>query len=518
MSPLGLISLPVLFLEIFKMPNHDSALLGDLSHRVPALVPRSKGLFWGGEWHAPNGLSSFDTFNPSNGQKLGTVYEAGPCEVDAAVDAALDAFSAWAMTSPLERARCLREAAARIRSNALDLALLDAANCGNPVNAMQADAEIAATQLEYFAGLVLERKGETIPTGDGSLNYTLREPIGVVARIFPFNHPFMFAAGKIAAPLAAGNTVVIKPPEQAPLSTVRLMELLADVFPTGVVNCVTGGRATGAALASHPRIAAIGLIGSVQAGKAVLQAAAESMKHTLLELGGKNAMIVFADADFDRAVDGAARGMNFTWCGQSCGSTSRLFLHDSIYDRFITSLVATVRERYVPGMATHMGTTMGALASPAQFDRTMRYIREGLAAGARLVCGGGPPTDPELSSGLFVEPTIFADVDVSMSIFREEIFGPVLSVIRWSNEDELFSAVNGLDFGLTASLWSENLSTALRGAARVEAGYVWVNNCAVHIPGAPFGGFKQSGVGREESKDELLEFTRIKNVNVALDV
>lgn len=497
-------------------PNQGESPINDLAPRVPALIPASKGLFWGGAWQTPVNARSMDTFNPSSGKRLGAVYEAGACEVDAAVAAARDAFPGWAATPPLERARRLREAAARIRANALDLALLDAANCGNPVRAMRADAEIAATQLEYFAGLVLELKGDTVPTGNGSLNYTLREPLGVVARIFPFNHPFMFAAGKIAAPLAAGNTVIIKPPEQAPLSTVRLMELLADLFPPGVLNCLTGGRETGAALAAHPRVAAIALIGSVSAGKAVLHAAADTMKHTLLELGGKNAMIVFADADFDKAVAGAARGMNFTWCGQSCGSTSRLFVHDSIHDRFVVELAARVKESYVPGPATDMRTTMGALASRPQFDRTLRYIREGVEAGAQIVCGGKPSSESRLADGLFVEPTIFTDVDVSMSIAREEIFGPVLSVFRWRDEAQLFDAVNALDLGLTASVWTTSLKTAHRSAARIEAGYVWVNDCSIHIPGAPFGGYKQSGIGREESKEELFEFTRLKNVNVAL--
>lgn len=488
----------------------------DLSSRVASLVPASKGLYWGGEWHTPAGARMFDTINPSTGARLGAVFEATSHDVDAAVAAARTAFPAWAATPPLERARRLREAAARIRANALDLALLDAANCGNPVGAMRADAEIAATQLEYFAGLVLEVKGETLPTGNGSLNYTVREPLGVIARIFPFNHPFMFAAGKIAAPLAAGNTVIVKPPEQAPLSTVRLMELLADLFPPGVLNCVTGGRDTGAALAAHPGIAAIALIGSVPAGKAVLHAAADTMKHALLELGGKNAMIVFPDADFDKAVAGAARGMNFTWCGQSCGSTSRLFVEDSIHDCFVEALAVRVKDSYVPGPATDLRTTMGALASKAQFDRTMRYIRAGVEEGARLVCGGKRPDDPRLEGGLFVEPTIFADVDASMSIAREEIFGPVLSVMRWRDEAQLFDAVNALELGLTAAIWTTSLKTAHRSAARVEAGYVWINDCSIHIPGAPFGGYKQSGIGREESKEELYEFTRLKNVNVAL--
>jgi len=410
----------------------------------------------------------------------------------------------------------LREAAARIRANAEDLALLDAADCGNPVKAMVFDAEIAATQLEYFAGLVLEIKGETLPTGNGSLNYTRREPLGVVARIFPFNHPFMFAAGKIAAPLAAGNTVVVKPPEQAPLSTLRLMELLEGVFPPGVLNCVVGGRDVGATLVAHPQVAAIGLIGSVPAGKAVLHAAADSMKHTLLELGGKNAMIIYPDADFERAVDGPGRGMNFTWCGQSCGSTSRLFVHESLHERFVAALVERIRSSHVPGLATDMRTTMGALINQPQYQRSLDYIALAQSEGATLAAGGRHPSDPRLAKGFFIEPTVLTNVTPGMRVAREEIFGPVLSVLRWSDADALFEAVNGVEYGLTASIWTRDLVTAHAAAARVEAGYVWVNDCSAHFIGAPFGGYKQSGRGREESKEELFEFTQIKNINVSM--
>jgi acyl-CoA reductase-like NAD-dependent aldehyde dehydrogenase len=303
----------------------------DLSNRVQSVLPLERGLFWGGEWHHPEGVATLQSFNPSNSELLGEVHVARPQDADAAVGAARRAFPAWAATPPLDRSRCLREAAARIRANAVDLALLDAADCGNPVKAMVFDAHIAA-------------------------------------------------------PLAAGNTVVLKPPEQAPLSTVRLMELLRDLFSPGVLNCVTGGRETGASLASHPDVAAVGLIGSVPAGKAVMKAASATLKRTLLELGGKNA----------------------------------------------------------------------------------------------------------------------------------KIFGPVLSVLRWSNTQDMLLAVNSVEFGLTASIWTQDLITAHQTAQAVQSGYVWVNDASSHFTGAPFGGYKHSGLGREESKDELFEFTQIKNVNVSM--
>jgi betaine-aldehyde dehydrogenase len=493
-----------------------ASLQDDLSAQVAGCLPKSSGLYWGGAWHAPANGATLTSINPSTGETLREVSCAGPEDVAAAVRAANQARRSWAATPPLERARCLRETAQRVRAHADELALIDAADCGNPVKAMRVDAQIAATQLEYFAGLVLEIKGETLPTANGALNYTLREPVGVVARIFPFNHPFMFAAAKMAAALAAGNTVVMKPPEQAPLSTIRLMELLEDVFPPGVLNCVAGGRETGAALASDPGVHAIGLVGSVQAGKAVLRAAADTMKPALLELGGKNAMIVYPDADFDKAVAGAIKGMNFAWCGQSCGSTSRLFVHESLHDRFVDALLTQLGRAYRPGIATDLRTTMGALASRAQYERSLNYIERGRAEGATLAYGGKHPDDPKLAAGFFVEPTVFVDVRPEMAIARDEIFGPVLSVLSWRDERDMLAAVNGLDLGLTGAVWTQNLNTAHRVAAALEAGYVWVNDTSTHITGAPFGGYKQSGMGREESKDELLQFTKVKNVNVVL--
>lgn len=498
------------------MLNQSMSDATDLSAFVSQVIPSNLTHFWGGQWHESQSGQTFQTLNPSTGEVLATLPVADHSEVDAAVCAASAAFPAWSKTPPLVRANCLRAAAALVRENAKELALIDAADCGNPVKAMLFDAEIAATQLEYFAGLVLEIKGETIPTGNGSLNYTVREPLGVVARIFPFNHPFMFAAGKIAAPLAAGNTVVIKPPEQAPLSTLRLMALLEPVFPPGVLNCVLGGRETGQSLVAHPDVAVIGLIGSVDAGKSVMRSASDSLKRTLLELGGKNAMVVYPDADFSKAVNGAVKGMNFTWCGQSCGSTSRLFIHTDLHDRFVAELVQRIHALHRPGIATNMNTTMGAIINKPQFDRVLGFIQSAIDQGAHLACGGQRPDDAQLHAGLFIEPTVFTQVTPSMKIAQEEIFGPVLSVFRWSDESDMMQQVNATKFGLTASIWTKDLQTAHRAASAVEAGYVWINDSSAHFTGAPFGGMKQSGLGREESKEELFEFTHLKNINVSL--
>jgi betaine-aldehyde dehydrogenase len=344
---------------------------------------------------------------------------------------------------------------------------------------------------------------------------TVREPLGVCGRIVAYNHPLMFTAAKFGAPLAAGNTVIMKPPPQAPLSAFRMMELIGDILPPGVLNVVTGGRECGEALTAHPLIPMVTLIGSVPTGRAIAAGAGTSLKRTLFELGGKNALIVYPDADVKRAVEGAVRGMNFTWCGQSCGSTSRLFLHESVHDEVLAG-VAEAAKAYKPGIPTEMDTTMGAIVSKAQHDKILRYIELGKKEGARLVAGGKVPSDPALAKGFFVEPTIFADVTMDMRLAQEEVFGPVLSVIKWRDEEEMFEQVNSVEYGLTAAIFTTSLATAHRAASRVEAGFVWVNNSSFHFLGVPFGGYKQSGIGREESIDELLSFTQIKNINITL--
>src|SRR5262249_11369734 len=330
-------------------------------------------------------------------------------DVDAAVAAAKAAFKEWRNVLPLERAKMLRRIAEVLRKHAQELALIDAADCGNPVAEMVSDATVAAAQTEFFAGLVTEMKGSSIPMGPGVVNFSVREPRGVVGRIIPFNHPFMFCAGKAAAPLATGTTVVMKPPEQAPLSSLRLAELIDGILPPGVFNLVPGGREAGSALASHKDVAMIALIGSVPTGRAVMKAASDTLKPVMLELGGKNALIAYPDADPDDVADGVIGGMNFTWCGQSCGSTSRAFVHAKIYDAVIERVKAKVAH-YKPGIPTDPATTMGAIISKAQYEKVLGFIDSAKKDGATLVHGGGPPKDPKLANGYFIEPTLFADV------------------------------------------------------------------------------------------------------------
>ena len=487
--------------------------MGDIA--IEAALPRHLNVYAGGSWQAPLSGRYAETFNPGNGTVLASVADAGKDDVDAVVARACKGFAVWRDVVPLERARILKEIAALLRRHGDELALIDAANCGNPYTEMRGDAAIAAAQMDFFAGLVTEMKGDTIPMGPDRVNMTIREPLGVVARILAFNHPFMFCGGKMAAPLAAGNAVIIKPPVQAPLSALRLAELVDGLLPEGVFSVLPGGTEAGAALAEHPGVDKVTLIGSVAAGKAVMRSAADTLKPVLLELGGKNALIAYPDSHPVKIADAIVAGMNFGWCGQSCGSTSRAFLHDDLHDAVLALLPERIA-RYKPGIPTEPGTTMGALVSREHFDRVMGYIESAKAEGARVVTGGHAVTDGALSLGCFIAPTIFADVTPGMRIAREEIFGPVLAVRRWSDEAAMLGEVNGLDVGLTCAIWSRDLATAHRAASRVEAGFVWINEVGRHFLGAPFGGVKQSGIGREEGIGELLSFTHEKNVHINL--
>ena len=477
-------------------------------------LPANRRLYYGGTWHDTVAGHTMAVSSPSTGEDLGLVQTGDAADVDHAVAAAHEAYLLWREIPAQERATCVRKAAQILRDNADELARLDALDGGNPFQAMRYDVLMSADYMDYFAGLVVEMKGVTIPIRPGVLNYTLREPLGVIARIGAFNHPLLFVAGKCGAPLAAGNTLIVKPADQTPLSALRIAELWHDVFPPGVFSIVTGGREAGAALAEHPRVAKIGFIGSIQAGRAVAKAASATLKALTMELGGKNALIACPDVDPATIAKGVVRGMNFRYVtGQSCNSTSRIFLHDDIYEATLPHIVAEVKQIRV-GLPTDPETEMGCLSSQAQFDKTMSYIEIAQQQGARLLTGGKRPADPALDRGFFVEPTVFADVTDDMRIAREEIFGPVVSILRWSDEKDLVARVNALEYGLTGSIWTHDLDRAHRLAGKIQSGYIWINDAATHYVGVPFGGYKQSGYGREESIEELYACTQIKNINL----
>lgn len=478
-------------------------------------LPAVRDLFYDGQWHKPQGGYGH-TLDPATQTDLGPVACANTQDVDHAVQAAHRAFQTWRKVAPAERAALLRKLAIRIRECNEEFAWLDAINCGNPIREMARDALAAADQLDYFAGLVREIKGQTVPMGDDALNYSVREPYGVVARIVAYNHPLMFLAGKLAPAVAAGNTVVLKPPVQAPLSAYRLADLVAEIFPPGVINILSGDRECGEALVAHPLVKKVALIGATQTGVSILKAAAAKVMPAILELGGKNPLIICADADLDKAIQGAVSGMNFTWAGQSCGSTSRCFVHRSIYEKVIDGIRSRIAAQHRCGIPTNPQTTMGCLISEPQYDKVLGFIESAHAQGARLVCGGSAPTDPALKNGWFIEATVFADVTPAMRLFQEEVFGPVLAITPWEDESELLAQVNSLDYGLTASIWTSNLVRGHRLAAQVESGFVWINKVGSHFLGAEFGGYKKSGMGREEGLSEILDWTQAKNIHVAL--
>ncbi|MEC9367895.1 MAG: aldehyde dehydrogenase family protein [Pseudomonadota bacterium] len=473
-------------------------------------------LYYGGKWHPSADGGQIQVHNPANLAHLANVEQAGATDLDSAVTAAKAGQGEWKKTKPLHRTQAIREAARRIRENKAELALLDAMDSGNPLKGMAFDVELGATLMEFFAGLATEIKGDTIPSGEGQVNYVTREPVGVVARLVPFNHPLMFACAKIAAPIVAGNAVILKPSEETPLSALRMAELIGDLFPAGVLNVLNGGRELGEAITRHPGIANVSLIGSVNTGKAVMQGAASTLKRMSLELGGKNALIVFPDADVDGAIAGAVKGMNLGWtAGQSCGSTSRVLVHDDHYEALVEG-IGEAFEAVRLGDPARADTEMGCLSSRSQFDKVNRYVALAREEGARQVAGGDAGMQGQLANGCFVRPTLFADVTPQMRIAREEVFGPVLSVLKWSDYEEMIETVNGVELGLTASIWTRNLDTALRTVADIHAGYVWVNNSSDHFLGAPFGGVGQSGIGREECLEELLSYTEQKNVNITI--
>jgi acyl-CoA reductase-like NAD-dependent aldehyde dehydrogenase len=456
-----------------------------------------------------------DSHDPATLEPTGRVPAATARDIDRAVRSAAKAQIAWAARSVWERAAALTALATAIRARGPEILALEARDTGNTIGKLQADVQIAAGYLEYFAGLASELKGETIPATASGLHLTLREPFGVVARIVPFNHPFMFAAAHLAAPLMAGNAVVVKTPETSPLTGSILAELCHATLPPGLVNIVHGfGMPAGDALIRHPLVRRIGFTGSVATGLAIQRAAAESgVKHVTLELGGKNPFIVFPDADLDRVVEMAIAGMNFSWAGQSCGSTSRLLLHESVHDLVVERVAARMKSLRL-GSPLDAASEMGPVNSARHRERIMALIDSARREGARLVTGGGRPVGEGFAKGYWIEPTLFADVTPAMRIAREEAFGPVVCAQRFTSEEEAIAIANGTDFGLTAAVWTRDLPRALRMVRAVQAGTVWINTAGQHFVGTPFGGWKDSGLGGEECLDELLSYSQVKAVHV----
>lgn len=487
------------------------------SARLPASAAQALKREWrlliGGRLRGSRSGRTFERVSPVTETVIARVPDAGVADVEDAVEAAYQARAVWRDTSAPARAAAVRALADLVERHAEELALLDTIDAGSPISNSRADVAVAVSQLRMFAGLALELKGDTIPASN-ALHLTVREPVGVTARIVPYNHPLMFAC-KIAAPLVAGNPTVLKPPESAPLSALRLAELAQEVFPPGVLSVLVGdGPEVPDALVRHPRVRRIGFIGSEPTGRAIQRAAAESgVKDVTLELGGKNAMVVFSDADLPAAAEGAVFGMNFTWSGQSCGSNSRLLVQREIHDELVARVVELVEARRI-GDPLAEWSEQGTMINRAQYDKSLRYIDIATGEGAKVATGGGPPSGAGFERGLYVRPTVLTGVTPSARIAREEVFGPVLSVIPFDSEREAVEIANGVDYGLTASVWTRDLDRAHRVVRAFEAGHTWINGSSRHFPNVPFGGVKGSGVGREESLEELLSYTDLKAINV----
>ena len=481
----------------------------DDTRDVPVL-----GSLIGGRVADPSTDGLIDVDDPAMGRRLARIEDAGPPGVDSAVAAAAAAAADWRRTPARERGALVTKLADAITAEAERLATLDTLDTGNPITAMRADVAKGARLMSETAGLALEVKGETFPLP--GLHYTVREPWGVVGRMITFNHPTMFTAARLGAALVAGNTVVLKPSELAPLSALAIGELAATVLPAGVVNIVVGGPATGAALVAHPSIERLSFTGSTATALRIQAAAAASgrVKTVTFELGGKNPIVVFDDVDLDEAAAAVVRGMNFTRVqGQSCGSTSRLIAHRSIAGPLLER-VADRAGRIRIGPPLDETTEMGSLISTAARDRCIELVGDAIRRGARLVAGGSAPDDGDLAGGAFLAPTVVDGVPDGTPLAEEEVFGPVLTATTFDDEDQAISLANAGRYGLTAAVWTTDIDRALRLTDAIEAGYIWVNDVETRFPAVPFGGWKDSGVGSEHGIEEIRSFTRVKAVNV----
>jgi aldehyde dehydrogenase (NAD+) len=469
-------------------------------------------LLIGNRWLASQSGKTFATVNPSTGEEICQVAEADAADVDLAVEAARAAFEhgPWRRMKASERGRLLYRLAELIESNGDALARLEALDNGKPVSVAKAvDVAKTVACYRYFAGWADKVHGKTIPIDGDFLCYTRHEPIGIVGQIIPWNFPMLMMAWKLAPALATGNTVLLKPAEQTPLSALRIGELIVEAgFPEGVVNVLPGfGPTAGAAIAGHMDVDKVAFTGSTEVGHLIMEAAAKSnLKPVTLELGGKSPNVIFADVDLDEAVEGAHMGL-FSNQGQSCCAGSRVFVEETIYKQFMGKSIARANRRVV-GDPFDPRTELGPLIDQTQFDRVMGYIESGCCEGATLACGG----DRIGSRGYFIRPAVFADVHDRMKIAREEIFGPVMSVIPFKTVEEVIARANSTKYGLAAAVWTRDMKRALAVANGVRAGTVWVNCYNVLDTRAPFGGFKQSGIGRELGEYGLQQYTAVKSV------
>lgn len=472
-------------------------------------------LYIGGSYVDASSGESFQTINPATGEVLCTVQHAGVDDVDRAVSAARAAFQEWSATPGAERGRILNRAVALLRQRNDELAHLEVLDTGKPIQeASVVDVASGADCIEYYAGLAASLHGEHFDLG-ASFAYTRREPIGVCAGIGAWNYPLQIACWKAAPALACGNAMIFKPAELTPLTAPKLAEIFSEAgVPDGVYNVVQGDARTGRLLTRHAGIDKVSLTGEVDTGKLVMADAASTLKHVTMELGGKSPLLIFADCDVENAVSAAIMA-NFYTQGEVCSNGTRVFVESAVREQFLERLLERVKQMRI-GDPLDPETHVGALISAQHRERVIGYIEAGKASGARLLCGGGPPDDPALGAGFFVEPTVFDECSDDMPIVREEIFGPVMAVLTFETEEEVVARANDTPYGLAAGVFTRDIQRAHRVVAQLQAGTCWINNYNITPVEMPFGGTKQSGIGRENSLTTLNHYTQLKSVYVEM--
>jgi acyl-CoA reductase-like NAD-dependent aldehyde dehydrogenase len=497
------------------VPSIESAAAGAKGHVREFLTGPAKKLLIDGKWVAARSGKTFETINPANEEVLGLVAEGEKADVDDAVRAARKAFETgkWPSIGPHQRARYLFKIAEMVEDHADELAQLITLDNGKPISESVIEVNRTAETFRYYAGWVTKSYGETNPSDPSMFNYTLREPVGVCGQIIPWNGPLATVSWKVAPALAFGNTLVLKPAEQTPLPAIRLGELICEAgIPDGVVNIITGfGETAGAAIANHPDIDKVAFTGSTEVGKLILQASAGNLKRVSLELGGKSPNVIFPDADMEQAVALSATGV-FRNQGQVCCAATRMFVQEGIYDEFADRISAKANEVKL-GQPLDPSTTMGPLVSSEQHERVLGYLKLAHDEGAHAKAGGerGPQ-----SKGYFVKPTIYTGAKNGMRIAQEEIFGPVAVLIPFKDENDAVLQGNDTTYGLGAGVWTQDISRAHKVARALKAGSVWVNCYGVIDPISPFGGYKESGFGRELGRHSIDLYTQIKSVYIKL--
>ncbi|UOY93194.1 aldehyde dehydrogenase family protein [Ectobacillus sp. JY-23] len=488
----------------------------ELREKVATFLQGKKRLYINGQFIESASQKTFETPNPATGETLATVYEASREDIHRAVIAARQAFDEgpWSKMAAAERSRLMYKLADLMERDQLELAQLETLDNGKPIReTTAADVPLAIEHMRYYAGWATKIVGQTIPVSGNYFNYTRHEAVGVVGQIIPWNFPLLMAMWKLGAALATGCTVVLKPAEQTPLSALYLAELIEEAgFPKGVVNIVPGyGESAGQALVNHPLVDKIAFTGSTEVGKIIMKQASESLKRVTLELGGKSPNIILPDADLSRAIPGALNGVMFNQ-GQVCCAGSRLFVPKKMFDNVVADL-ALYSKNLQQGAGINPDTNIGPLVSKEQQNRVLGYINKGIEEGAELIAGGTNPYE----DGYFVAPTVFADVKDEMTIAKEEIFGPVIAAMPFEDLDEVIERSNRSHYGLAAGVWTENLKSAHYIAAKLRAGTVWVNCYNAFDAASPFGGYKQSGLGREMGSYALQNYTEVKSVWVNMN-